>query len=86
MSRVSEDLVRILGKRIAVAESKGEEIPLHMLAGLLRAAASVNEQSRQAWGNALGVNELLEVVEAEVEKGRVEEVVVFDPYDFVIDE
>jgi hypothetical protein len=86
MSRVSEDLVRVLGKRIAKAEENQEEIPLHMVGGLLKAAASINEQSRQAWGNALGVNELLEVVEAEVEKVRVEDVVVWDPYDFEIDE
>lgn len=86
MSRVSEDLVRVLGKRIAQAEEDGEEIPMHMVGGLLRAAASINEQSRQAWGNALGVNELLEVVDAEVEKVRVEEVESDDPYDFEIDE
>jgi len=86
MSRVSEDLVRVLGKRIAQAEEDGEEIPMHMVGGLLRAAATINEQSRQAWGNALGVNELLDVVEAEVEKVRVEEVEFGDPYDFAIDE
>ncbi len=86
MSRVSEDLVRVLGKRIAQAEEEGEEIPMHMIGGLLRAAATINEQSRQAWGNALGVNELLDVVEAEVEKVRVEEVEFGDPYDFAIDE
>ena len=86
MSRVSEDLVRVLGKRIAQAEEEGEEIPMHMVGGLLRAAATINEQSRQAWGNALGVNELLDVVEAEVEKVRVEEVEFGDPYDFAIDE
>lgn len=86
MSRVSEDLVRILGKRIEKAEETGEEIPLQMVGGLLKAAASVSEQSRQAWGNALGVSELLEVVETEVEKARVEDVVVWDPYDFPIDE
>ncbi len=86
MSRVSEDLVRVLGKRIAQAEEQGEEIPMHMVGGLLRAAATINEQSRQAWGNALGVNELLDVVEAEVEKVRVEEVEFGDPYDFAIDE
>lgn len=86
MSRVSEDLVRVLGKRIAQAEEKGEEIPMHMVGGLLRAASALNEQSREAWGNALGVNELLDVVEAEVEKVRIEEVELGDPYDFEIDE
>lgn len=86
MSRVSEDLVRVLGKRIAQAEEQGEEIPMHMVGGLLRAAATINEQSRQAWGNALGVNELLDVVETEVEKVRVEEVELGDPYEFEVDE
>lgn len=86
MSRVSEDLVRVLGKRIAQAEENNEAIPMHMVSGLLRAAASLSEQSRESWGNALGVNELLDVVEAEVEKVRVEEVESVDPYDFEIDE
>lgn len=86
MSRVSEDLVRVLGKRIADAEENGEVIPLHMVGGLLRAAAALNEQSRESWGNALGVNELLEVVDAEVEKVRVEELDSSDPYEFEIDE
>lgn len=86
MSRVSEDLVKVLGRRIAQAEETGEEIPIHMVGGLLRAAATINEQSRQAWGNALGVGELLEVVEAEVEKVRVEEVGLGDPYEFEVDE
>jgi hypothetical protein len=87
MARVSEDLVRVLGKRIAAAEEREEEIPLSMVSGLLRAAASISEQSRQSWGHALGVNELLEVVETEVEKVRVEEVgQESDPYDFEIDE
>ncbi len=86
MSRVSEDLVRVLGKRIAKAEEDEEEIPLHMVGGLMRAAASINEQSRQAWANSLGVNELLEVVESEVEKVRVEELEDSDPYEIPIDE
>ena len=86
MSRVSEDLVRVLGKRIADAEENDEIIPLHMVGGLLRAAAALNEQSRESWGNALGVNELLEVVDAEVEKVRVEELESSDPYEFEIDE
>lgn len=86
MSRVSEDLVRVLGKRIAQADENGEDIPLYMVGGLLRAAASLSEQSREAWGNALGVNELLEVVDAEVEKVRIEEVESVDPYEFELDE
>lgn len=86
MSRVSEDLVRVLGKRIAKAEERGEEIPLHMVGGLMRAAASINEQSRQAWASSLGVNELLDVVETEIEKVRVEELSDSDPYEIPIDE
>lgn len=86
MSRVSEDLVTLLGKRIAKAEEQGEEIPLHMVGGMLRAAASINEQSRQAWASSLGVNELLSVVETEIEKVRVEELESGDPYKFEIDE
>lgn len=86
MSRVSEDLVRVLGKRIADAEENDENIPLHMVSGLLRAAAALSEQSRESWGNALGVNELLDVVDAEVEKVRVEELDSADPYEFEIDE
>jgi hypothetical protein len=88
MSRVSEDLVRILGKRIEQAEKNNETIPMHMVSGLLRAAAGLNDQSRQAWGHALGVNELLEVVETEIEKVRVEELedAGQDPYEFQIEE
>ena len=86
MSRVSEDLVRVLGKRIAKAEENGEEVPLHMVGGLLRAAASLSEQSRESWGNALGISELLDVVDAEVEKVRIEELDQDNPYEFEIDE
>ena len=88
MSRVSEDLVRILGRRIAEADENDEQIPMHMVSGLLRAASGLNEQSRQAWGSALGVDQLLEVVESEIEKVRVSELesVEADPYDFDIEE
>lgn len=87
MSRVSEDLIRILGKRIDKAEKDEEHIPLKMVSGLLRAAAGISEQARQSWGHALGVNELLEVVETEVEKVRVEELAEEeDPYEFEIEE
>lgn len=87
MSRVSEDLVRVLGKRIAKAEENDEEIPISLVGGLLRAAAGLNEQSRESWGAALGVNELLSVVEEEVEKVRIEELNESeDPYEFEIEE
>jgi hypothetical protein len=86
MSRVSEDLIRVLGKRIAKAEEADEEIPMNQISGLLKAAASINEQSREEWGNALGINELLEVVDSEVEKVRVEELSEENPYEFEIEE
>jgi hypothetical protein len=88
MSRVSEDLVKLLGRRIQEAEDKAEPIPMHLVGGLLRAASSLNEQSRQAWGHALGVNELLEVVETEVEQVRIKDVdaIEVDPYEFEIEE
>lgn len=88
MSRVSEDLIRLLGKRIEKAEQNEEEIPLHMVSGLIRAAAGISEQARQSWGHALGVGELLEVVENEVEKVRVEELNEdsSDPYYFEVEE
>ena len=89
MSRVSEDLVRVLGKRIAKfeAEDNEEEVPISLIGGLLRAAAGLNEQSRESWGAALGVNELLSVVDEEVEKVRVEELTSSDnPYEIEIEE
>jgi len=87
MSRVSEDLIRVLGKRIAKAEEEDEEIPMNQVSGLLKAAASLNEQSREEWGSALGINELLEVVDSEVEKVRVEELSEEeDPYHFEVEE
>lgn len=87
MSRVSEDLVRVLGKRLEKAEMNKEDIPLSMISGLMRAAVSMNEQSREAWGAALGVNELLEVVDTEVEKVRVQELKENeDPYHIEVEE
>jgi hypothetical protein len=86
MSRVSEDLIRVLGRRLQQAEENEEEIPMHLVGGLLRAAAGLNEQSRNAWGNALGINELLQVVDAEVEKVRIEQLDEEDPYEIELDE
>lgn len=86
MSRVSEDLITLLGRRIAKAKDENETIPLHQVGGLLRAYSSLAEQTRENWGNALGITELLDVVDAEVEKVRIEEVESDDPYDFEIDE
>lgn len=86
MARVSEDLLRVLGKRIAKAEDEGEEVPMALVSGLLRAAANISEQSRQSWANSLGINEMLEMVDAEMTKTHVEDVTDVDAYEIPIDE
>jgi len=86
MMQVSEDLLRVLQKRIVEAEQNDEEVPLALVSGLLRAAANINEQSRQSWATALGVNEMMELVEAEMEKVNVEDVTDVDAYDIPLDE
>lgn len=86
MARVSEDLLRVLGKRIAQAEEEGEEVPMPLVSGLLKAAASISEQSRQSWANALGVNEMLDMVEAEMNKVTVDDVTEVDAYEIPLDE
>jgi len=86
MARVSEDLLRVLGKRIVLAEEQGEEVPMALVSGLLRSAANISEQSRQSWANALGVNEMLEMVESEMNKVEVEDVTDIDAYDIPLDE
>lgn len=86
MMQVSEDLLRVLQKRIVDADQSGEEVPMALVSGLLRAAASINEQSRQSWATALGVNEMMELVEAEMEKVNVEDVTDVDAYDIPLDE
>ena len=87
MARVSEDLLRVLGKRIEQAELNDEQIPINQVGNLLKAAASVSEQSRQSWATALGVNEMLEMVETEINSVDVEVVdLEEDPYDIPIEE
>jgi hypothetical protein len=86
MMQVSEDLLRVLQKRIVDAENNGEEVPLALVSGLLRAAANINEQSRQSWATALGVNEMMELVEAEMEKVEIEDVTDVDAYEIPLDE
>lgn len=86
MARVSEDLLRVLGKRIAQAEEEGEEVPMSLVSGLLRAAANISEQSRQSWANSLGINEMLEMVEVEMNKASIEDVTDVDAYEIPIDE
>lgn len=70
MMEVSEDLVKILGARIKQADATGEEIPINQVAGLLRATASISEQGRQAWASAIGVDQLMEVVEVELQNAE----------------
>ena len=86
MARVSEDLLRILGKRIQQADQEGEEVPMNLVSGLLRAAANINEQSRQSWATSLGVNEMLDMIDTEVTKVNVEDVTEVDAYDIPLDE
>lgn len=70
MMAVSNDLVAILSNRVKEAEMTGEQIPLNLVAGLLRATASISEQGRQAWGAAIGVDQLMEVVEVELQNAE----------------
>lgn len=86
MSKVSDDLVRLISKRLEQAEDEGEEIPLSMVANLLRAAAGISEQSRQSWASALGVSEMLSIVESEIKEADVTDVTDVDAYDIPLDE
>lgn len=86
MARVSEDLLRILSDRISKAEECGEEIPMNLVSGLLRASATVNEQSRQSWAASLGINEMLQMIDNEVGKVDVEDVTEVSAYEIPLDE
>jgi len=85
MMDVSSDLMDIIKKRIAQAESEGEVIPMGLVSGLMRAAANISDSGRQAWATSLGINELMNVVDQELEDSRsdVEEV---DVYEIPLDE
>lgn len=74
MMDVSSDLVNIIQKRIQKAEEEGEDIPMALVSGLLRAAANISDSGRQAWATSLGVNELMQVVDQELEQVNVEDV------------
>ena len=74
MMDVSEDLLEVLTKRVKQAQQQGEDVPLPLVAGLLRATANITEQSRQAWASALGVEDMLQLVEQELERVEVEEI------------
>ena len=85
MMEISEDLLGVLTKRVKDAQDSGEEVPLPLVSGLLRATANITEQSRQAWASALGVEDMLQLVEQELERVTVEEVEE-DEDDIIIDE
>lgn len=70
MMEVSKDLTNILASRIKRAQDMGEEIPMNLVAGLLRATANISEQGRQAWASAIGVDQLMEVVEVELQNAQ----------------
>ena len=74
MMDVSEDLLEVLTKRVKQAQQQGEDVPLPLVTGLLRATANITEQSRQAWASALGVEDMLQLVEQELEQVEVEEI------------
>jgi hypothetical protein len=56
-----------------------------LVSGLMRAAANISEQGRQAWATSLGVTELMQVVESELEQVNVEDVTE-DIYEIPLDE
>lgn len=72
MMNVSSDIVRIIQKRLAQAEQEGEAIPMGLVSGLLRAASNMSDSGRQAWATSLGVGQLMEVVDTELEEVKVE--------------
>lgn len=74
MMEISEDLLSVLTKRVKDAQDRGEEVPLPLVSGLLRATANITEQSRQAWASSLGVEDMLQLVEQELERVHVEDV------------
>lgn len=80
MMEVSEDLLEVLTKRVKQAQSSGEELPLPLVAGLLRATANITEQSRQSWAAALGVEDMMQLVEQELERVEVEDITEDEDY------
>ena len=84
MMGVSNDLMNIIQRRIAKAEEEDEQIPMGLLSGLMRAATQISDTGRQAWATSLGVSELMQVVDQELEEAaNVEEV---DIYEIPLDE
>ena len=72
MMETSADLMAIIRKRIIEAEVEGEKIPMGLISGLMRAAANISDSGRQSWATALGVGQLMTVVEQELEEVQVE--------------
>lgn len=72
MMEVSADLMTIIQGRIAKAQAEDEDIPLALVSGLIRAAANISDTGRQSWATALGVGQLMEVVDTELEEVQVE--------------
>ena len=72
MMDVSSDLMNIIQSRIAKAQAEGEDIPMALVSGLMRAAANISDSGRQSWATALGVGQLMEVVDQELEEVQVE--------------
>lgn len=84
MMDVSNDLMNIIQRRIAKAEEQDENIPMGLLSGLMRAASQISDTGRQAWATSLGVSELMQVVDQELEEAAsIEEV---DIYEIPLDE
>ena len=71
-------------KRVKDAQDSGEEVPLALVSGLLRATANITEQSQQARASALGVEDMLQLVEQELERVEVEDLT--DDDEIIIDE
>ncbi len=88
MMEVSGDLMGIIQKRLIQAEAEGENIPLGLISGLMRAAANISDSGRQSWATALGVGQLMAVVETELEEVQVQVLEESDDeaYDIPLDE
>jgi hypothetical protein len=88
MMEVSGDLMNIIQKRLIRAEAEQENIPLGLISGLMRAAANISDSGRQSWATALGVGQLMEVVDTELEEVQVQvlEESEDEAYDIPLDE
>ena len=88
MMETSADLMAIIQKRIIKAEAEGEDIPMGLISGLMRAAANISDSGRQSWATALGVGQLMAVVDQELEEVQVEvmDEEVDEAYDIPLDE